>query len=369
VRHRVLLFCDTLNIGGTEGQFVELARRLDRNKWDVSVGCVRAVGPLADRLHHAGVSVASYGPSSFKSVRVAGAVVRLARAMRASRADIVHAFELYSNVLAVPAARIARVPVIVASQREMGDLRSTAERQANRIALRLATHVVVNSEAVAEVAPIRGRRRHRLIVLRNGIDTTRFSPGESSRTESNDVRVGTLGNLRSGKGLDGLLHAMALVHEARPEVRFAIWGDGPLRPTLEWQIDRLGLSNVVELRGNTRRPEDALRELNVFVHASVSEGCSNALLEAMATGLAIVATRIKGSTAVVSEEETAVLVTPGDSQELAKAIIRLVEDPARAAALGARARERVCADFDIRQSVRATETFYERALAEMGAGG
>jgi len=365
VRHRVWLLGDTLNLGGTEGQFAEVACRLNRARWDVTVGCVRAVGPLVGRLERAGVMAGSYGPRSFKSPRAGAALLRLARKIRAGRPDIVHSFELYSNLLGVLAARLARVPVIIASQREIGDLRSAAERTAFRIAFLLATHVVVNSEAVADAVPIRGGQRDRVILVRNGVDTSRFAPSAPRRQDSSKgALVGTVGNLRHSKGLYELVHAMALVHEARPEARCAIWGDGPLRPELETHIRQRDLTTVIELRGPTSRPEDALRELDVFVHASVSEGCSNALLEAMATGLPIVATRIRGTAAVVTDEESALLVTSRDPEELAKAIMRVVDDRALAERLGKCARDRARADFDIERSITAMEAAYERAMRE-----
>ncbi len=104
----VLLIGDSLNLGGTEGQFVTVACGLNRARWDVHVSCLRAEGPLHARLERAGVHAWSCGRGSFKSPRLALAVLGLVRYLRAHRIRLVHSFDFYSNILGVPAARIAR---------------------------------------------------------------------------------------------------------------------------------------------------------------------------------------------------------------------------------------------------------------------
>jgi len=362
-RPRILMLGDSLALGGTEGQFVEIVRGLDRSRWDVDVSCLRAEGPLRAKLDAAGVRAWSCGCGSFRSPRVLLAAWGLARQLRAHRVRLVHAFDFYSNILGVLAARAARVPVVIASQRDLGDLRPAFQQRLHRWVLARADHVLVNSEAVAaRVRASRPRETQRIVMIPNGVDVARFRPGSTEQRSSPPVIVGTLANLRPEKGILDFVRAAALVREQCPEARFVVWGDGPLRADVERLAEGLGLRGAFELRGRTTEPEVALREVDVFVLASVSEACSNVLLEAMATGPAVVATRVGGNPYLVDDEVTGLLAPPGDPAGLAKAIVRLIEERSLAARLSARALARVRAEFSIDQMLGRVQAFYERAL-------
>src|SRR5258705_7610604 len=148
-RAAVLLLGDTLNVGGTEGQFVEVACGLDRSRWDVHVACVRAEGPLRARLEDVGLQPWSLGPSSFKSPGLVVAMLRLAAYLRRHTVRLVHCFDFYSNILGGSAAPLAGTSVVIASPRDMGNLRSPGQQTIHSIALGLATHGPVQSEASA----------------------------------------------------------------------------------------------------------------------------------------------------------------------------------------------------------------------------
>lgn len=364
MRPRILLIGDSLNVGGTEGQFVEVACGLDRSRWDVHLTCNRAVGPLRARIEAAGMRVWSCGPGSFKSPRFALALGGLARYLRTHRIRLVHSFDFYSNILGVIAARLAQVPMVIASQRELGDLRPPLPRRVNAIALRLANYVLINSPAVAEwVSRQRAIAPSRIVLIPNGVDLTRFSTKpRSAEAASEPVTIGTLANLRPEKGLAEFIRASALVGERWPQARFLIWGDGPLRRELQDLVSQLGLGTAVHFQGATVEPEVALHQLDIFVLPSLSEACSNVLLEAMATGLPVVTTSVGGNPALVEEGTTGLLVPPGDAAALAKAIIRLLEDPALAWRLGVNARNVVRSNYGLERMLSRVQALYERAL-------
>ncbi len=363
-RPDVFLLGDTLRVGGTEGQFAEIASRLSRSRWTVDVSCLRAEGPLRAKLEARGVEVWSCGPGSFKSPRFATAVWRLSRHLRSRRVSLFHSFDFYSNILGVPAARLAGVPAIIASQRELSDLRTPRERRIQHCILRMAHRVAVNSAAVAEQLKHDGAAMSgRVVLISNGVDVERFSP--SARTAwraEQPLRIGTLANLRPEKGLEDLVEAAALVLRARPDVRFVLWGEGPIRVRLEQLIARLELAGSVELPGPTSRPEEALRDLDIFVLPSRSEATSNAILEAMATGLPIVATRVGGPPGLVEHERTGLLVPPRDPAALGQAIGRLLDDPALSGRLGVEARAVVCSRFAPERMLARLESLYEELL-------
>ena len=371
-RTRVLLVGDTLSVGGTEGQFVEIACRLPRHRWDVRATCLRAEGPLRVRLERAAVHPWTCGAGSLRTPRAAAALVRLARRVRREGIGLVHTFDFYSNVMGVLAARAAGVPV-VASQRNLGTRHRTPARRAmSRLVLALAHRVVVNSTAVAawlereRLAPA-----HKIDVVVNGVDTTRFSrPSRDASVRQEDgeaerLVIGTVANLRPEKGLLHLVTAAAFVRE-RYDTRVAIWGEGVMRPGLTAAVRDLGLTDVVTLCGTTEQPERALAELDVFVQPSLTEATSNVLLEAMAMALPIVATDVGGTPALVEHEVTGLLVPAGDAAAIAKAVIRLAETPELAARLGAAARSRVRARFGMGRMVTELEQVYARAMGRRG---
>ena len=362
-RPGVLLVGDTLNLGGTEGQFAEVACGLDRARWDVRVCCVRAEGPLRGRLEAAGLQPWSVGPSSFRSPALTLAILRLARYLRRHTVRLVHCFDFYSNILGVSAARLAGTSVVIASQRDMGNLRSRGQQTIHSIALGLATHVLVNSEAIAvRLAGTRAARRDRLAVIPNGVDLVRFAPAAEASSGRPPMTVGTLANLRPEKGLRQLVEAAAVVTQKVPRARFVIWGDGPLRSDLAGLIGARGLTGIVEMPGPTRQPETALNRCDVFVLPSLSEASSNVVLEAMATALPVVATRVGGLPGLVEDEGTGLLVPPDDVPALAQAIVRLLETPGLAARMGARGRARALGEFGLDRMSERVDTFYCRAL-------
>lgn len=359
----MLLLGDTLNLGGTEGQFAEVACGLDRSRWDPHVSCVRAEGPLRARLESVGLRPWSLGPSSFKSPGLAVAILRLAGYLRRHSVRLVHCFDFYSNIVGVPAARLARTPAVIASQRDMGDLRRRSQQAMHSMALELATHILVNSEAIAaRLTHTRASRHNRLGVIPNGVDVARFTPAAPPSARAALTTVATLANLRPEKGLVQLVEAAAIVTRRAPRARFIIWGEGSLRGDLETRIGALQLTGSVEMRGATREPAKVLQQCDIFVLPSLSEACSNVVLEAMATGLPVVATRVGGTPALVDDGRTGLLVPPGNAPALAEAILRLLEAPAIASEMGTQGRARALDEFGIDRMRERIDSFYCRAL-------
>lgn len=359
----------SLILGGTEGQFVEVVRNLNRSRWRLHIGCVRVEGPNLARLEAEGIHPLSVGGGSFRSPGSALAVVRFARHLQARRIRLIHSFDFYSNVFGVLAARLARVPAVIASQRDLGELKPPLERRVHQAVLRLARYVVVNSEAVADRLTASGTvPEPRIVVIPNGVDMARFAPAPGVRARRDRITVGTVAKLRPEKALEELVRAAAEIRWRHPAARFVIWGEGPCRPGLERLIRGLGLEGVVELRGATVQPEAVLRDLDIFVLSSISEACPNTVLEALATRLPVVASRVGGIPALITDGKDGLLVAPGDHASLARAIIRLIEDPAFAAALGARGRELVQREFGLDRMLARMEALYDRALASGAPG-
>jgi glycosyltransferase involved in cell wall biosynthesis len=225
--------------------------------------------------------------------------------------------------------------------------------------------VTVNSHSIENELIRAGiLAKERILVVENGVDVERFHPGRPSTTRNEAATVGTVANLHSVKGVADLIHAARIVRRQIPHARFLVWGDGPLRAELQTLIRELGLDTAVELRGHTQRPEEALRLLDIFVLPSRSEGSSNALLEALATGIPVVATHVGGTPVIVEHGTSALLVPAADPQLMAAAIIQLLTDPGLARQLSRAGRERVVTKFSIAQMVSRIETLYDAMLLD-----
>src|SRR5580698_6270292 len=186
VRRKVFFLLDSLNVGGTETQAVELAIRLDSNRYDVTLGCLRARGPLLGRLAGSAVSVREFYPKGgFDSIPGMYQMFRLAIFLRRGGFQIVHTHDLYANLLGIPAAVIARVPVIISSQRDLAhlDLYRTRRRTWLRRLQKLSTAVLTNADAVRDAVLAENHfAPEKVRVIHNGVDMEKFSHGSRDRT-------------------------------------------------------------------------------------------------------------------------------------------------------------------------------------------
>jgi len=365
---RLLKFVTLFAVGGTERQFVNLALSLDRERVDVRFGCLRKWGQLVETVEEHGIPIDDYGVTSFRSPRVLGAQLRLARDIRRNRIDIVHAYNFYANVFAIPAAKLAGARV-VASIRDMGAYLSPAQRRMQRIACRFADHILVNAEAIRQWLASDGYDAKRITVIPNGIDMTRFRSREewtSLREEmglpEDTPLVGYAGRIERRKGLEDLLAAAAIIVRENPAVRFVLAGvanDAACMTAIEDLASSLGIRDRVLFIGYRDDVPRLLSQLSVSVLPSLSEGLSNTLLESMAAGAPMVATRVGGSEEAMHDGENGLLIEPSHPQALAAAITTLLQDRAFASRLGSAARQTIVDRFSMSRMVERTTHLYE----------
>ena len=225
------------------------------------------------------------------------------------------------------------------------------------------------------VAEVRIPRR-KVRQLYNGVDHERFAapaprPADWPADWSADaVVVGTVGRLAAVKDQRSLVRALSHIFRARPElretVRGIVVGDGPERAALDAEIAALGLEKAIWLAGNRDDIPALLGAVDVFVLPSLGEGISNTVLEAMAAGLPVIATRVGGNPELVIEGETGYLVPVGDPAALAAAMLPLLDDPARRRALGDAGRCAVRARFDWSRTVAGYLAVYDEVLGRVG---
>lgn len=371
-RPRIMLFTDSFSRGGTERQFVRFVRGIDRNLYDIRIACLQRSGPLLSEVESLGVSIVEFPIDSLYNFKAAKLFVQMVRFLRREQIQIVHAFDFYTSVFAVPAARLARVPVVLASRRELLNLRTPWQQRAIRIACRLATGVVVNSRAVGDdmAGPWSGNRR-KIDVLPNCIDLDEFesklSPGEIRRElglPPSSILIGALGNLRPEKDLETFLLAARGIRDAIPSAEFLVIGDGPAGNMLKSLAGDLRLSESVHFLGERPDVPDLLAALDILVMTSYTESFPNAILEAMAMGKPVVATNVGGIPEVVAQGQTGFLVAPRDPKAIADRVLSLCQDSTRRHEMGKAARARVENNFTVQAITAKLEDIYVRSLRE-----
>jgi glycosyltransferase involved in cell wall biosynthesis len=315
---------------------VELMRGLDRRAFEVYIGCVHRGGPLEARALEGAAGIAQFPLNGFARPSAVRQLLAFARWCRKIDADIVHTCELYANVLGLPAAALARVRVRIGNRRELltPDKRR-AHLTAQRIAYRAAHLVVANSTAAANQLRLEGVPPARIRVIANGVDADRYAVPARHRPIR---RVVTVANLREEKGHDTLVAAAGRLGGRHPEVEFEIIGDGPRRAALVRQVNLRGLRNRVHFLGERADIPARLAAADLFVLPSRTEAFPNALLEAMASGLPVIASRVGGIPELIDSGVDGVLVNADVPEELAAAIGDLIDRPSLAAALGRAAR-------------------------------
>lgn len=368
-RIRLLLFATDFRFGGTERHLVTLAKSLDPTRFDVRIACFRAEGEFRRQLDDSAIPISTYPIRSLYGLDCLHARFNFARDLVRQRIDVVDAFGFYPALFAVPEVRVARVRLVV-SIRDNGDLWTPTQRRLLRVASRLADRVLVNARIVRSRLVGEGYDRSRIEVIPNGIDLARFHPGggrHSLRREFDLPRdaalVGVVARLnRSGgveiKGIRHFLEAAALVAREREDVRFLVVGEGNCRAELEARARELGLSSRVVFTGFRFDVAGVLSELAVAAVPSLTEATSNSLLEAMAVGVPVVATRVGGNPEVVDDGVTGLIVPPSDSAALASAIGRVLDDPALALRLARAERRRIETRYSLDRMIDATQRAY-----------
>lgn len=362
---RRILFCiDSLVRGGTELQLIGLVDRLDRRRYRPFLLTLR---PTPAELIPADCVHLNWSVPRLLAPAGMLALLRLVRLLRREKIDIVQTFFQDSTIFGGLAARLAGVPVRLACFRDLGFWRTRLQALLLHRVYPLMTGFLCNSGVIREnFVAHDGLDAADFTVIPNGIDAGALPWVEHTGPT---LHVGLVGNLtRQVKRADLFVQAAGKVSSEFPEVTWHLVGDGQLRPELEEMARQVGLDGRIVFAGRIDDVAGYLEKLQVGVLCSDSEGFSNALLEYMFKGCAVVATNVGGNAEAVADGRTGLLVPPGDADALAAALRTLVTDTESRQRLARQARDHVASTFSWENCLSGHQAVYDRALAKARPG-
>ena len=360
----LFLMINTFETGGSERQFTVLARNISESAFQIHLGCVSRRGPLADQVGDVPEFPLGGSLYGWQSLRTR---IKLSRYLRRHHVQVAHGFDFYANLTLIPAARFARVPVIIGSHRQLGDLLTPAKVRAQTAAFRWCDAVVCNSQAATDRLAAAGVPREKLVIIGNALPTAALEPAPAALPRRpGTLRVGMVARMNAHyKNHAGFLRIAAQIHQRMPDVEFLLAGDGPLRPELEQQATALGLADRAIFLGDRRDIPAVLASMDVAVLTSDSESLSNAIIEAMAARLPVIAYKVGGNAELVNDERGG-LVRQNEN-DFANAICRLLSAPHLRRQQGDNGRRFVEETFNLDRIRRQYQDLY-RALLEEKCG-
>lgn len=345
--------------------------------YDVRLACLQKAGVLLDDdVINAFGPIADFPLNSFYDRNFVGQVRRFVRWLRENEIEIVQTHDFYTNIFGMISARLARVPVRIAAKRETG-MRTWAQRSVERRAFGFASGVVVNSEGVRKYLTKAGVPAEKLKLIYNGIDAGRFDRPLADRRailsalgldpERLGQFVTIVANLREKvKNHEMFLRAAHKIAERIPDVGFVVAGEGDRSDDLKRFASELGLRDRTHFIGRCTRVPELLSISDVCVLTSDSEGFSNAILEYMASGRPVVATKVGGAAEAIIQGVTGYLVEPNDDEAMSEHVCQVLEDADLAERFGREGKRRVLSRFSTTTQLRATLELYDAQLRRRG---
>jgi glycosyltransferase involved in cell wall biosynthesis len=321
---RLFLMINTFETGGSERQFTILAQNLTPPQFETHLGCVSRRGPLANNFPDAAQFPLGGSLYGWQSLRTR---LNLSRHLRNHQVQVAQAFDFYGNLTLIPAAKLARVPVVIGSHRQLGDLMTPAQFRAQTAAFRWCDAIICNSQAAADRLIATGLSPNKITIIGNALPAAAFSAAPAALPKRPGVvRVGMIARMNHRyKNHSGFLRIAAQIRQRIPSAEFLLVGDGPLRQELEREAASLGLGASAIFLGDRQDMPAVLAALDVAVLTSDSESLSNVILEAMAGGLPVVAYGVGGNSELLSEQRGA-LIPAGNESIFADAVEKLLAD-------------------------------------------
>jgi len=346
-----------LSYGGAEKLLLDLCRKIDKTKFEITVAVLQENNPMKEDFEAAGVHLEFFNKTNKLDIDV---LRRLADYLREVKPDIVHTHLFAGDFWGGRAAELAGVKHLISTKHDMMSQGFWRDRL-GRVMRRKFDRVVAISDAVRTyLIDTEKISIEKVALIYNGVDVNRFYRPKSRILQGEGLRIGTVGRLSKEKGQKHLIRACRFLPEGAWDL--TVVGEGPLRAELRDLVDFLGLQSSVKFTGQVEDVRKYLNEFDVFVLPSISEGLSLALLEAALAGAFIIATNVGGVPEIIRDRETGLLFKPKNIEQLL-AHLRWVDDHREEARRLARALQAEVAEkFSIYDVVKRYEAVYAEVL-------
>jgi len=366
-RVRVLYLAHAFHVGGAEEMVLNLVRHLPA-RFEPVVCCIHEPGPIGEEIRATGVPFTVLGLNP--GLRRPLDVLRIRAYLRETQPEIVHTFLLTASLYGRLAAILAGVPIVIGTEVNIYEHKRPHHAIAERLLMRGTDRVVASAESVRSfyINQVHADPS-RVEVIYNAVDWSQLA-ATMTRAEwrasvglprEADV-ITIIARLTPQKAHDVLFDALH-GNERLQQAHLAVIGDGELRGALTRRAETLDLSRRVHFLGARRDLGNVLAASDVFVMPSLWEGLPLSMVLALGAGVPVVATRVAGIPEVVRDDETGLLVPPGDRVALGDALTRLLDDPNLRHRLGAHGREFVRPRFGVANYIEAVTNLYDRLLS------
>ncbi len=362
---KVLFIIDDLCISGAQVHLARLMEGLTAKGMDVEV---LALGELTDRLviQIGRERITQFRVGSIRSLSYWNKVRQLTNIIRDKKPFIVHTYLNTANIIGVLAAKRAGVKHIISSRRDMGHFRTKfifmLEKYCNRHVQKI---VCVSNAARDKTIETEFVDPDKVVVLHSGVDTDHFTPEKNDSPTKRTIRIGMNGRMwHEIKGQRYLLEAATKALKTNKDIRFVLIGDGKLRESLEQYARQQKIIDYVDFRGTRNDIKEEIARLDIFAFTSLSEGFSNAIVEAMSMELPVIAFAKDGNLDIIENNINGYLVDYKDTTAVAQKILYLAEEHDRRNELGAAARKTVLNKFTLDHMVERYKKFYETIMKD-----
>ena len=356
----ILYLLTSFSIGGAEKVVARTVRKLSPAKYNITVAALKkGSGRLISELEASNVSAIDLGMRFKYDITV---IWKLYSLLKRERIDLIYAYLFHPIFLSRIIGRIAKIPIILSSERVTSDAENLLRLKLNKLTCKYSDKITTVSQTVYKSYKVIGIPESKLLTIYNGIEVDRFICKAFQRRTNNSYIIGCTGRLHSKNGYKYLIEAANILRNFNLRYRFI--GDGEEMIALKQQVAKMKLDNRIEFLGYRSDIPEQLTTLDIYVQPSIYEGMPNSVLEAMASGLPVIATNVGGTPEVVIDNQTGFLIPPKDPSAIAEKIMYIIEHPNLVKQIGQNARAYIEKTFSVDSMVKKTDDLFETAIRE-----
>lgn len=372
-RIKLFLLSDTLDalygspIGGAEKQILAFCQKINRERFELIVGCLSGPGRLLGEIAKLGIKTIRFDVRRIYDLNGIKKGIKFSGFLKKEKIDILMTYHFGSDMWGSIFAVLAGVPIIISNRRDAGFWKKPVHKIAYRLINRFIRKIIVVSKAIKETVLTQEKVSESAIeLIYNGIDGERFSTDKDVLSKKQELGlppqafiIGCVGNIRPIKGHLYLVDAARTVLDTFSNTHFLFIGRNKARERLKQRVADLGLANNIHLLGMRNDIPELLAICDICVLPSLSEGLSNSLLEYMAAGKPIVATDAGGNPELIQHNANGLLAKKADAKDLAEKILHLLRNADEASRLALKAKETVTGKFTIETMIEKYECLFE----------